>query len=97
MTGLYVWQTNDDIHFQNDAFLYGVQGGMQFRNIIFEPYIKGYAGFFNNGDKPLLGGLFIHYVHGKKKWSIQWEDGWIDFPFQTISFSAQFTFGQLLK
>ena len=92
MTGLYVWQTNDDIHFQNDAFLLGVRGGFQFKDLLIEPYIKGFAGFFNNGDRPLVCGLYLHYLIKNIKWTVRWQDGWNDYPFQSLSLGGQFIF-----
>ncbi|MBN1649731.1 MAG: hypothetical protein JW857_00305, partial [Bacteroidales bacterium] len=52
--GFYVWQTNLEAHFQNDALLYG--GGIQLNTKTYSitNEIGGLYGYLNNGDRPLV-------------------------------------------
>ena len=63
MVGLLVWQTNQDTHVQNDAVLFG--GGFSYQRGQWESgtYLRGYAGYLNNGDRPLLAEAYV-----KKSW-----------------------------
>ena len=54
MAGLYVWQTNLDDRFQNDAFLGGLGVKSEWKNWHFSQEIRGYFGYLDNGDKPLV-------------------------------------------
>ena len=75
MTGFYCWMTNDMIHRQNDAFLYGAGlTGLLWRFSL-STSLSGFYGYKNNGDRPLLWRnnlqfeyrnniLSLHYVRG---------------------------------
>jgi len=54
MAGLYIWQTNSDEQFQNDAFMGGIGIIGDIRHWSFQQELRGYAGYRSNGDKPLL-------------------------------------------
>lgn len=75
MLGLLVWQTNLDTHVQNDAVLFG--GGFSYQREKWESgfFLRGYAGYLSNGDRPLLaeaylkkswkrGHVFLRFQHG---------------------------------
>ncbi|MDR2811388.1 MAG: hypothetical protein LBB84_12705 [Tannerellaceae bacterium] len=77
LAGFYCWMTNDMIHRQNDAFLYGAGLTGIFRPFEFSSSLAGFSGYKNNGDHPLLWRnnlqfeyrnhiLSFHYVHGMK-------------------------------
>jgi len=63
MLGLLVWQTNQDTHVQNDAVLLG--GGFSYQQEVWESgmYLRGYAGYLNNGDRPFLAEAYL-----KRNW-----------------------------
>jgi len=53
MGGFYVWQTNLDDRFQNDALLAGVALDLERGNTHFSSSLRGYFGYIDNGDKPM--------------------------------------------
>lgn len=54
MGGFYVWQTNRDDQFQNDAVLVGLGLQLYWRRFELNTSGRGYFGYLNNGDKPLV-------------------------------------------
>jgi hypothetical protein len=52
--GFYSYQTYTKNRYQNDAFLYGAGILTAFRKINIQHQFTGYAGYFNNGDRPLV-------------------------------------------
>ena len=54
MLGFYVWQTNSDTRVQNDAFLFGLGGRYPFGSFILESHVRGYVGYLNHGDHPIV-------------------------------------------
>jgi hypothetical protein len=54
MTGFYCWMTNDMIHRQNDAILYGAGLTGLLRRFTLSTALAGFSGYMNNGDRPIL-------------------------------------------
>lgn len=54
MLGFFVWQTNLDDQFQNDAFLYGLGLEMMTHKLALNISYRGYLGYLDNGDKPTV-------------------------------------------
>lgn len=54
MLGFFVWQTNRDDQFQNDAFLYGLGLEMLTEKFSIDTNFRGYVGYLDNGDKPAV-------------------------------------------
>lgn len=63
MAGFYCWMTNDLIHRQNDAFLYGIGTSGHYKAVSLSVDYAGYRGYKNNGDHPraLRSKLNIEY------------------------------------
>ena len=77
MMGFLVWQTNLDTHVQNDAVLFGGGFSYQYEQWESGAHLRGYVGYLNNGDFPLLaeaylkkswkrGYIFLRFQHGMK-------------------------------
>ena len=54
LLGFYVWQTNQDLHFQDDAFLFGAGLEYNQNNWRIDFNSVGYLGYMSNGDKPIV-------------------------------------------
>ncbi|MEL7122692.1 MAG: hypothetical protein AAFO07_24810, partial [Bacteroidota bacterium] len=52
MLGMYIWQTNDDVLFQNDAFLYGLGLQLESEKCLLQTDFSGFTGYKENGDRP---------------------------------------------
>jgi len=88
--GFYVWQTNNIEHPQNDAYLWGIGLDIYMKKIQFINQIKGYSGYMNNGDKPIIQKLQVNYLKSEKiNFSIEFEKAWRDYPNNTISFTTK--------
>lgn len=54
LAGFYVWQTNRDDYFQDDAILYGAGFNLQIGEMELTNSFGGYYGYIGNGDKPAV-------------------------------------------
>jgi hypothetical protein len=52
MLGFYCWMTNDMVHRQNDAVLYGLGVSGNYKKIALDVDYSGFYGYKNNGDRP---------------------------------------------
>jgi len=95
MFGFYVWQTNDDIHFQNDAFLYGLGVSLYQDKYEFNVKYGGYKGYLGNGDAPMVLRANAFYKWPKTHLKLSFQQGLQDFEYSTISLGAVFFFGAL--
>jgi len=79
MAGLYVWQTNEEKHFQNDAFLYGLGADYLIDSWTFSASWAGYSGYKKNRDNPMQLNFELRrdlqklafkvkYTHGLRYW-----------------------------
>jgi hypothetical protein len=92
MLGFYSWQTYDVINPQNDATVYGL--GVDYQS---DPYLislstAGYAGWKQNGDKPLVIRSELGRRMNRFTASVGYQIGLQDFPFQTVQFSLEYNF-----
>ncbi|GHT30267.1 hypothetical protein AGMMS49574_09460 [Bacteroidia bacterium] len=53
MAGFYCWMTNDIVHRQNDAILYGVGFTGILDKVTLSSNLSGFNGYDHNGDNPL--------------------------------------------
>ncbi|MDA3906795.1 MAG: hypothetical protein PF484_12035 [Bacteroidales bacterium] len=93
MLGFYVWQTNLNAYFQNDAFLYGA--GFQLYSGLFtiSNELGGYYGYLDNGDRPLVYRFRMQLTQMKSlNFSLQFEHGIKDYNFRSLRFSALYSF-----
>lgn len=58
-TGFYVWQLFSDQHLQNDAWSYGAGAELTTAGWRLTPSLAGYAGYLNDGDRPLVARLTL--------------------------------------
>jgi hypothetical protein len=97
MGGLYVWQLNTSG--QDDAFLFG--GGMEYnyKNLRWRINCRGYSGYRNNGDRPLILESLIEKQFGNFGILLNLHKGLIDYDFTTVSLGSKFIFNkkQLIK
>lgn len=64
LLGLYVWQTYRINNRQNDAFLAALAFNLYFKDYSFAQSLRGFKGYLNNGDQPLL-----YKVQLTKQWN----------------------------
>lgn len=85
MAGLFVWQTYEDKHRQNDSFLYGAGVDISSSSFELSQAIGGYYGYKNNGDRPI-----VYRTTWRTKWAsrvnyeVQFQEGLRDYPFRSI-------------
>ena len=82
--GFLVWQTYLDNYPQNDALLYGAGIDLEFRDFFINQSLRGYSGYMNNGDKPLVYGAEFGIRMGQAAVVLGYEKGFRDFPFTSI-------------
>jgi hypothetical protein len=82
--GFYSWQTYLDNYPQNDAFLCGVGMDFDFKDFFLNQTFCGYAGYMNNGDKPIVYRIDLGIKMGNSAIVFGYEKGLRDYPFQSI-------------
>ena len=85
MFGFYCWMTNDIVHRQNDALLYGFGGSLNIRNLSLDANWSGFHGYEDNGDKPLTFRSKLNYEYKKNILSLRYNHGIRDFLHDTYS------------
>ncbi len=89
MVGFYVFQTNQSIHVQNDAFQYGTGFDLNFGRLQLEQQLGGYIGYLGNGDRPMVYRLNLTwYSHKIVDLKFRFQHGISDFPFTSIRLST---------
>lgn len=85
MAGFYCWMTNDLIHRQNDAPLYG--GGLtaNYRNFELQTDLSGFHGYKKNGDQPLVLRNRLTYEFKKNIISFRYNHGINDWLYDSFS------------
>lgn len=84
MAGLYVWQTNSDVRFQNDAILFGLGGRYQSGRWILDSHVRGYSGYLNNGDRPIVWRTELTYERERIRWLFAYQKGLHDYAYHTL-------------
>jgi hypothetical protein len=84
--GFYVWQTNLDVFYQNDAFLYAAGVKMKlFDAVSLSNIFTGYSGYIDNGDKPRVYRLILESERDKRvDFMLMYQIGIHDYPFNTV-------------
>ncbi|MDX2285212.1 MAG: hypothetical protein NW241_13690 [Bacteroidia bacterium] len=90
MAGLYVWQTNQDRQYQNDAFLFGL--GQSWRQGPWHVWLHaaGYLGYLNNGDRPLTLRAGAEWRQGRWGWIAEGQWGLLDLPYRSVEARARY-------
>ena len=84
MSGLYVYQTFDILHLQNDCFLYGGGIDFHFSEFVFSQEVSGYSGYLKNGDKPLVYRSSLQWKKNNVKLKFSYQHSLRDFPAERI-------------
>jgi hypothetical protein len=85
MAGFYCWMTNDMVHRQNDAILYGAGVTGTFRRITAASGLAGFSGYKNNGDRPLLWRNSLQFEYRNNILSLRYVHGMQDSLYETCS------------
>ena len=85
--GFYAWQTYDRKHPQNDAPMYGLGLDLILNKNSFSTSLSGYAGWKDNGDKPLV--YRLEYTRKAKTFNYlaQYQLGFNDFDYTSLKLS----------
>jgi hypothetical protein len=83
--GFYCYMTNNRVHRQNDALMGG--GGLKIRlkNIYADADLRGFSGYWNNGDSPFLFRTELKYRLKNHSFFINYSEGLHDWIFTTYS------------
>ena len=94
MFGFYVWQTNQDRHFQDDAFLFGA--GMEYNKRDWRIQLSScaYFGYMQNGDQPLLIRLGAEKKINRSTAILRFQQGLHDFKYSTVEAGAKWRIGK---
>lgn len=84
LAGFYVWQTYLDEYPQNDALLYGAGLELKFNRISLLNTVRGYNGYMQNGDHPLVYRFELGLSEGAASLILGYEYGIRDYPFSCI-------------
>ena len=85
MLGFYCWMTNDMVHRQNDAILYGYGGSFKLKNLTLATNISGFHGYINKGDRPVIFRTKLDFEVKKNILSLRFNHGIQDFLYDTYS------------
>jgi len=88
--GFYSYQTYTKNRYQNDAFLFGAGILTALRNITIQNQVTGYAGYFKNGDRPLVYRFIIERNTGRTGFRFMLQQGLYDFSYSTVRFTILF-------
>ncbi len=92
MGGFYCYMTNSLIHRQNDAWMLG--GGLkaQVKNMFLDADIRGFEGYWNQGDQPMLFHTKLKYAYKNHAIYFRYQEGLHDYIYQTYSGGYVFSF-----
>ena len=85
MIGFYCWMTNDMVHRQNDALLYGYGGSLNIKNLFLSANWTGFHGYKKNGDRPVVFRTKLNYKYKKNIISLRYNHGIRDFLYDTYT------------
>jgi len=89
-TGFFSWQTNKDLHRQNDALVYGGNLSMLHPKFSFTAGLKGYCGYIKDGDRPNVIFLQGTKNYGQIKLLLTLSYGLTDYPYQSVLFGVAY-------
>jgi len=90
MLGFYVWQTNDPVLRQNDAFLFGSGWEWNKNDWRLQTYATGYIGYKNDGDKPVLFRLSLEKKGEKAIYRFRFQKGIRDFEYTSLEMGLRY-------
>ncbi|MDR1369096.1 MAG: hypothetical protein LBJ72_03050 [Dysgonamonadaceae bacterium] len=92
MGGFYCYMTNSLVHRQNDAWMLGGGVKAQSGNIFLDVDIRGFKGYWNQGDRPVLFHTKLKYAYKNHAIYFRYQDGFHDYIYQTYSGGYIFSF-----
>ena len=75
MTGFYCWMTNQLVHRQNDALLFGVGMTGHYKSVSLSTDYAGYQGYKKNGDRPRVLRTKLNIEYKKNILSFRYKHG----------------------
>lgn len=90
MLGMYVWQTNSDIRFQNDALLFGMGLNYQRGSWLIGTHIRGYSGYLNNGDRPVVWKTEMSRAFDRFRVEGSYQVGLHDFAYHSLELGVAY-------
>jgi hypothetical protein len=94
MVGFYVWQTNLDEHFQDDAYLFGAGVEYNKNNWRWQLNSCTYLGYMRNGDKPVVLRLGAEKSIKNITGVLRFQQGLHDFKYSSVEAGAKFHLGK---
>ena len=85
MIGFYCWMTNDMVHRQNDALLYGYGGSLKWKYLTIDANLSGFHGYMKRGDRPVIFRSKVDFEWKKNILSLRYNHGIKDFLYDTYS------------
>ncbi len=95
--GLYVWQSNDIQHPQDDALLAALGTRYSLRNMEWSLQAAGYAGYQADGDRPLVIRFHWRFRGEKASLFLGYQAGIHDFNYQTLMLGIDFILPGITK
>ena len=85
MVGFYAYQTYHDQHRQNDCILFGGSVGLTRDRWSLRSEVRGYWGYFNTGDRPIVAALEARLgeLDNHWQWVLKGETGLHDWPYSS--------------
>ena len=85
MIGFYCWMTNDMVHRQNDAILYGYGGNLKLKNLTLAANWSGFHGYMKKGDRPVIFRSKLDFELKNNILSLRYNHGIRNFLYDTYS------------
>jgi len=92
LMGLYVWQTYMINNRQNDAILAAASLKVHYKNYSLNQDLRGFKGYLNNGDKPLLYSVKLARKWKSMQVSISQQYALHDYPYHSLSLGINYRF-----
>ena len=94
-TGFLCWQTDNGR--QNDAVMYGAKVAYRYKNFSVDTAFGGYAGWENDGDRPMTLKTNLSYHIGALSVCLGHQVGFIDWPYHQLRVGVNYRFDILNK
>jgi len=95
MLGFYVWETNSDFQYQNDAPLYGIGLSLKYNRIFnIATGVRGYNGYIKNGDRPLVWKTNLSRRINYIDFSFSYQIGLHDTKYHSFEFGIGYIFNK---
>lgn len=92
--GFYSWQTNDDMDFQNDAYMYAAGADLKWEKWTLSNSLSGYSGYKHQRDKPMVYTVDLKHKLKRNTLRLQFLYGIRDWTYKTIRFSYILNLGK---